>query len=259
VYGEPGYESPGKFYRSGFRPWLRRLLFVIGFNPWMPAVLALGVVALFAGHRFSQIETWAFGWLALTFAFALCTTIIPAMRCLGQGYLYGYNGSFPAALTLGLTWASLGDTWYWKLAVGATALACLAALVMYFRALRSSRTMKVDSELDAAIQHLASLPKGVVMCLPQHWHDVVAYRAQQPVAFGGHGYGFRLLQPVFPRLLLGVKELIGRYAVHYLLTYRGYCNEKFLADLPSSTVEEFGDYQLYRFDAAVNSEAAAAP
>lgn len=252
AYGEPGYESPGKYYRSGFRPWLRRLQFVIGFNPWMPAVLALGVIALYKGHRFSQFETWAFGWLALTFAFALLTTIIPALRCLGQGYLYGYNGSFPAALALGLTWVSLGDTWYWQLITGATVIACVVALTMFFRALRSSRTMKVDTKLDAAIQRLAMLPKGVVMCLPQHWHDVVAYRAQQPVAFGGHGYGFRLLEPVFPRLLLGVNEIIARYGVRYLLTYRSYCNEKFLAALPSATIEEFGDYQLYRFDDAAN-------
>lgn len=250
VYGEPGYESPGKYYRSGFRPWLRRLQFVLGFNPWMPAVLALGVVALYMGHRFSQPEAWIFAWLALTFAFALLTTIIPAMRCLGQGYLYGYNGSFPAALAMGLTWVSLGDTGYWQLIVGATVLACLVALMLFFRALRTSRTMKVDTDLDTAIQRLASLPKGIVMCLPQHWHDVVAYRAQQPVAFGGHGYGFRLLEPVFPRLLITVKEVIARYGVRYLLTYPGYCNEKFLADLPPATIEEFGDYRLYRFDDA---------
>jgi hypothetical protein len=250
IYGEPAYESPGKFYRSGFKPWLRRMQFVVGFNPWMSALLALGVIALYSGHRFSQVEAWVFAWLALTFAFALLTTIIPAMRCLGQGYLYGYNGSFPAALALGLTWISLGETWYWQLVVGATVLACLLALTLFFRALRSSRTMKVDSELDSAIQRLSSLPKGVVMCLPQHWHDVVAYRAGQPVAFGGHGYGFRLLEPVFPRLLITAKEVIARCGVRYLLTYQGYCNEKFLADLPPATIEAFGDYRLYRFDDA---------
>jgi len=38
VYGEPGFESATKYYRSGWRPWLRRLQFVIGFNPWVPAV-----------------------------------------------------------------------------------------------------------------------------------------------------------------------------------------------------------------------------
>jgi hypothetical protein len=37
IYGEKGYETPTKYYRKGLRAWIRRLQFVIGFNPWMPA------------------------------------------------------------------------------------------------------------------------------------------------------------------------------------------------------------------------------
>lgn len=247
IYGEPGYESPGKFYRHGTRAWMRRLFFVIGFNPWMPSVLVIGALGWWEGHIFSVLETWAFAWLAITFIFALLTTIIPGLRCLGQGYLYGYNGSFPAALTLGLTWPALGQTWYWQLATLITVVACLAALAAYFRALRGSRTMKVDSDLDAAIQRLAVLPKGPVMCLPQHWHDLVAYRAQQPVLFGGHGFGYRLLEPIFPVLRLPVQEIISRYGIHYLLTFESYLPERFLKELPAGDVESFGDYRLYRF------------
>jgi hypothetical protein len=173
--------------------------------------------------------------------------MIPALRCFGQGYLYGYNGSFPAALALGMTWVALGDTWIWKVVVGATGVACLLALLAFLRALRGSRTAKVDVDLDAAIRRLADLPRGAVICLPQHWHDVVAYRARQPVVFGGHGYGFRHLQPLFPRLLQPIKEVIARYDARYLLTHRGYCNAKFLSDLPPATIEEFGEYQVYRF------------
>lgn len=248
VYGEPGYESPSKYYRKGMAAWMRRLQFVLGFNPWMPAVLAVGACAWVAGRPLTPLESWVMAWLALTFAFALLTTLVPALRCMGQGYLYGYNGAFPAALALGLTSLSLGDTWYWRAAALLTVAACLAALAVYFRKLRLSRTMKVDANLDAAVAHLAGLPRGAVMCLPQHWHDLVAYRARQPVAFGGHGYGFHLLEPVFPRLLLPVGEMIRRYGIRYLLTYTGYLNEKFIADLPAAQVKAFGDYRLYCFD-----------
>jgi hypothetical protein len=247
VYGEPGFESPSKYYRRGLKAWIRRLQFVIGFNPWMPAVLGLMLLQPFFGHDFSRLEAWVLGWLSLTFAFALLTTVIPALRCFGQGYLYGYNGSFPAAMALGMTWVSLGDTWIWKAVVGATVVACILALLAFLRALRGSRTAKVDVDLDAAIRRLADLPRGAVICLPQHWHDVVAYRARQPVVFGGHGYGFRHLQPLFPRLLQPIKEVIARYDARYLLTHRGYCNAKFLSDLPPATIEEFGEYQVYRF------------
>ena len=41
IYGEPDFESPSKYYRKGIASWIRRLQFVIGFNPWMPAVLLI--------------------------------------------------------------------------------------------------------------------------------------------------------------------------------------------------------------------------
>ncbi len=245
IYGELGYESPSKFYRRGWRAWIRRLAFVIGFNPWVPAVLAIGAIAAMLGHTPETAGVLVFGWLGAAFAFALLTTVVPALRCLGQGYLYGYNGAFPAALALGMTSTTLSNTWYWRLIVMTAFLACAAALASYFIALRSSRTQKVDDNLDAAINHLASLPRGAVMCLPQHWHDQVAYRTGYPVAFGGHGYGFTLLQPLFPRLLVGLNEIFTRYDVRYLLTFRGYCNDKLLADLADADLTEFGEYQLY--------------
>jgi len=247
VYGEPGFESATKYYRSGWRPWLRRLQFVIGFNPWVPAVLVIGMAAYAEGYALSKIEAWVFAWLSLCFVLALLTTLVPMLRCLGQGYLYGYNGSFPAALALGMTWGQMENGKFWQAAVALTVLACLVGLAAFFRTLRSSRTMKVDIQLEGAIERLAALPKGTVMCFPQHWHDVVAYRTQHPVLFGGHGYGIRQLQPLFPRLLAPVAALIARHDVRYLLTYEGYCNARFLADLPAADMERFGEYRLYRF------------
>lgn len=250
VYGEPGFESATKYYRGGWRPWLRRLQFVVGFNPWMPAALLIGAAAYVDGYVFSRMESWVFAWLSLCFAFALLTTLVPAFRCLGQGYLYGYNGGFPAALALGMTWQGMRDEGFWQSLVALTLLACLAGLAAFFRTLRNSRTMKVDIQLEAAIERLAALPKGVVMCFPQHWHEFVAYRAGQSVLYGGHGYGFRRFECVFPRLLEPVGTLIARHEVKYLLTYEGYCNTRFLADLPAADVECFEDYRLYRFGGA---------
>ncbi len=247
IYGESGYESTGKVYRTGLKPLLRRLQFVVGFNPWVPAALSIAVLSWSSGQDFSLLEAWVFAWLAVTFLFTLVTTLVPVLRCFGQGYLYGYNGSFPAALALGLSWLTLFNTWYWTAITIAAMLASLFALVIFFRALKTSRTIKIDASLDAAINRLEKLPEGTVMCLPQHWHDVVAYRAKKPVAFGGHGYGFKRLSPVFPRLVIPIQEFIKKYDVHYLLLWPEYVNDKFLADLPTAEIEIFGDYMLYKF------------
>lgn len=249
IYGEADFESPSKYYRSGWRAAIRRLTFVTGFNPWMPAVLAVGAIAWWYGHEFSQLQAWAFLWLAATFAFALLTTLVPALRCFGQGYLYGYNGSFPAALAMGLIWPDVNQTWYGLGVLVVTVGASFLALIAFFRTLRNSRTLKVDDGLNGALLRLRELETGVVMCLPQHWHDVVAYRANKPVTFGGHGYGFRLIQQVFPRLLVPVKDFIRQNNVAYLLLWPAYVNQKFLDDLPPAEVEAFGDYRLYKFTA----------
>jgi hypothetical protein len=251
VYGEPGFESPTRFYRSGLRAWIRRLAFVIGFNPWVPLVVLLACIEGVAQPFVSlPIQVFA-AWSALCLAFALLTTLVPALRCFGQGYLYGYNGAFPASVLMGLLMASDGSFPFLRgglIVLGV--LACMAGLLAFFRAVSRSRTARIDTDLDRAIEALAALPHGAVMCLPQHWHDAVAWKTGKPVTFGGHGYGFRLLQPFFPRLLVPVGELIRQYDVRYLLMLKGYGNARFMADLPAHDCTEFGDYALYRFRGA---------
>lgn len=245
IYGVAGYESPSKFYRSGWFAWWRRLSFVIGFNPWVPIAIGISFFAIFKGDFYSSIAFFVLVWTVLIFLFSILTTLIPYMRCFGQGYLYGYNSAFPAAALMGVLWLEVGSSWYYMSGLVIGLVACAVGLFAFFRQLLRSRTLRVDDALSLAIERLKVLPCGVVMCLPQHWHDAVAYRAQKPVLFGGHGYGFRLLQPLFPRLLVPVGELVVTYKVKYLLAYKGYCNEAFINDLPVSDVECFGDYQLY--------------
>lgn len=251
IYGEPGFESPSKFYRRGLSAWVRRLQFVIGFNPWMITVMLVGVLGLAHGRTWSDVEAAIFFWLMATFAFGVLTTVLPQLRCFGQGYLYGYNGAFPAAMAWGLTYLVQGEELTWCLIAAAGVAASGFALFKFFQALRGSRTMKVDEQLERALTRLAELPEGALMCLPQHWHDVAAYRTGKPVAFGGHGYGFSLLQPVFPRLLVPVKYFLAEYQIRYLLLWQNYVNDKFLSDLPPASVEVFGDYRLYCFGDSV--------
>lgn len=249
IYGQPEFESSGKYYRSGWQAWVRRLAFVIGFNPWMPIAMLLGALVFAQQVDTNLVVKWIFVWSVAVFSFGLLTTLVPVFRCLGQGYLYGYNAAFPAAMLFGVA-LGLIDGLYWWIAVLVGSLMSLAALAAFFRELRSSRTMKVDSNLESAIACLSVLPNGTVMCLPQHWHDLVAYRTKKPVAFGGHGYGFSLLHEIFPIIRVRVHEFIERYQVRYLLVWNSYVNAKFVDDLPTATVESFGDYRLYIFSSS---------
>ena len=75
-------------------------------------------------------------------------------------------------------------------------------------------------------------------------YDVVAYKTRQPVLYGGHGYGFKMLEPTYPRLLVTVDILIRKYGVQYILFEDGYLTSKFIADIPQHKVLVFGRYKV---------------
>ena len=89
------------------------------------------------------------------------------------------------------------------------------------------------------------MPKGMIMCLPPQRYDEVAYKTGQPVLWGAHGYGFKLLEPVFPRLLLPIQDAVRRYRIRYLVSSEGYLPDRFLAELQSDSVVKFGNYRVF--------------
>ena len=97
----------------------------------------------------------------------------------------------------------------------------------------------------SVIEIAPHLPDGVVLCLPNHWDDLVAYKTDKKVLAGGHGFGFKLLEPIFPRILRPISEIIEEYHVKYLLTIDGYLPENFIKELPTDKVTAFDSYRLF--------------
>ena len=95
------------------------------------------------------------------------------------------------------------------------------------------------------LNHLKKLPNGVVWCFPAHWHDLVAYKTNKTVLSGAHGFGFKILQPLWPRLLIPISDVITKYQVQYILTIDGYLSEKFIKELPDNSVTSIGPYRLH--------------
>lgn len=247
IYGISGYETPTKYFRSGLKGLWRRMQYLIGFNPWGWALIMAACWMYGRDGQLTHEDLWTIRWLAMILLFVLLTTFIPAMRCLGNGYLYVYNSSFPAALVIGMIWGGLKHDVVVNVIVIITFILCSAGIVFYLWTLRRSKTLKVEPSMNEALERLRILPEGVVMCFPQHWHDVVSYKAAKAVLFGGHGHGFKLLEFMFPRITMPVFEVIARHGVKYLFTYEGYLPENFIKDLPPADIEKFGQYRLFRF------------
>lgn len=247
IYGSPGYETPTKYFSSGFRGIWRRMQYLIGFNPWGWFLLVAAWYMYGSGSRLTPEDIWTIRWLTAILLFAILTTVIPIMRCFGNGYLYLYNSSFPAALVAGMIWGGLKHDNVVNVILAIALLLCVVSIALYFWTLLKSKTLKVDPFMNEALERLRLLPDGVVICFPQHWHDAVAYKSAKAVLFGGHGYGFKLLEFIFPRLTKPISNVIIKYNVKYLFTYEGYLPVNFLEDIPPADIEKFGQYRLYRF------------
>ena len=248
IYGARGYETPTKYFHSGMRGFVKRISYILGFNPWAWAVF-IASIWMYGGdpmHTSLTIEdAWMVQWLGMILFFILLTTFIPLMRCLGNGYLYSYNAIFPAGLLVAMIWGGLKHGKVVEAILYGTFLACLVGIGLYFWKLKHSKTQKVDADMDRAMQYLKSMPDGVVMCFPQHWHEVVAYKANKSVLWGAHGFGFKAIEPIFPRILKPIAEIVAEYQVQYLFTLDGYLPEHFVKELQVDSLFSFGDYRLY--------------
>jgi hypothetical protein len=176
--------------------------------------------------------------------FAVATTLLPPLRCLGAGYLYMYNAMFPAALLLALlsirpagapVWAS----WAAALAIGTWGIA------LFLARLRRQRPVD-EGSWRAVVEFLREAPAGPVLCLPYTLADPIAYETDHPVLWGGHGYGFRRLEPFFPRLLRRIPEIAAAHGLRYILIGEAGLPAALEGDLAAfGERRDFGPYRLF--------------
>lgn len=259
VYGKNIYETSVKMHKKGLRGTLKHLSFLLAYNPacWLIFAIKIvtgtykiteGALPALSGLLLNTNVTlfyWIFLLMSVILLFALLTTFVPFMKCLGMGFLYLYNAAFPAALLWGTAFhISVKDKIIWS-EFAVCLFISMTCIFVFYRHLKSSKTKRIDPEFEKALDYIETCSSGVVMCLPMQWLDVVAYRTGQAVLYGGHGYGFKLLQPIYPRLMIPLHEVIERYNVRYLLVMKGYLPPLFLKELDGKGVQEFGEYQVY--------------
>jgi hypothetical protein len=250
IYGNGDYERPEKLHRSGLRGRAWQFYVLFGFNPaaWIACLLVSE--RLFLSSPLLIYPTYLLVWLLLPCLFALLTTFLSPLKCLGAGYLYVYNTSLMAALLLSLTFE------YTRAPQLSTPFVLLAlvlnvgGLLTYYVRFYQDKRGRVDTGLGVMLETLRGQPSGVVICVPANWYEVVSYKTGHPVLWGGHGYGFTRLEPIWPRLLLPIRDVVQRYDVRYLLTMEQMLPDAFVADLPPAQVLAHEEYRLYCFQAA---------
>ncbi|MEX2112778.1 MAG: hypothetical protein WD845_06300 [Pirellulales bacterium] len=254
IYGDALYQRREKLHKPGVRGVAWHAFIMFGFNPaaWIACLLVYERLFL----RSAIYPTPLLVWVLAPCAWAVLTSLVNPLKRFGAGYLYVYNTSLMASIVLSLTYQyTLAPMFSTTLVASALILNTIGVTIYYREFLRNPRT-RVDDGLEWMIEQLKSRPRGVVMCVPVNWCEVVAYKTGQPVLWGGHGHGFDKLQPTWPRLLVPIKHAVKQYGIRYLLTMEGMLPANFVSDLPPARVVAHKDYRLYCFDAtgAYNEE-----
>jgi len=245
VYGDPGFETPGKHHPPGLGGARRHVFRLLRLLPaaW-PLALPLALVGGVPGHPAALPIA---GLLGLQLGFALLTIFAPPLKCLGSGYLYLYNAASPAALLWGIWIAEDPSASVWLGWLGGLGASVFAIGQFWLGVRRAER--KHATGWEDLIAFLRTAPRGPVLCLPMGLYDELTYRTEQPVLFGGHGLGFRRLEPVFPVLRLSVEDLRDRYGLRWVVAREDALNDCLLRDLPDATGRRFGSFRLFEIEA----------
>lgn len=237
VYGDPSRTGEKAFHKPGWLGVRSHAALAFGYCPllWLAPMLLVAVPPL---------PWWVLAWAGGAATVALFTLFVPALRCLGGGHLYLFNAVAPAALW----WAGVplaGDL----VAVAGFTTGLVATGLALWRGYR--RRLRAHSRADrgfqAAIEHLAKLPGGRVAVFPVTAADEVACRTPHAVLWGGHGYGFRRLEPIFPVIREPLSVVLQKNGCDWLLLDERYWPgglQRLSPELRGAHVTSFGTWNL---------------
>ncbi len=237
IYGLPDYSSPAKIFKPGHRNLIRMVLLSLiepQNSSWV--LCALSSAFLVWIWKDLGITSPIAGWLFLCFLFAVLTLAVRSLRCVGYGPLYFYNAAFPAAALLGL----LAQNTVVTMLVG---IFLLLNLYGIYRALAGMKVGRLSIPGDL-LENLVSCEDGAWLAYPMQLCEHLAYLAKKPVLWGAHGYGFKLVEQVFPVVRVRYEALKERYGLRYLLVRDDYLPDISRIDIPKKIKFSSGEYHV---------------
>lgn len=241
IYGQPEKGSSSRMFLPGLKGLLRHLRYLFAYNP-----AAWVLVGATVGYGLEGLTALLGKVTLFILLLSLSTVFVPAFRVLGSGYLYLHNTAATTALAFGLL-ASKETTFF----TGAAWLAIVlnaGVLVFYMARLRRQGRKKSEKSLDHLLAFLRTLPSGRIWCFPLNLSDWVACETDHGVLWGGHGYGFNNLTPIYPRLLSPVDEICRLHRINYILAEDNYCPEFFLERFPAGRVTHINGFRVIQLE-----------
>ena len=237
LYGDPKNLRDAA-YHKGLDGAPRHLATIIGYAPLnvvLPVLLLLG----------APPPGWLLTWFFATYAFVLLTLFVRPLKCFGGGHLYVINAVAPGAIWWGIALSDGGST-EWTLFAAGLALSALSLAIAWRRI--GQRPNASDAGFAALIERLGQRPAGRIAVFPLTAAEAIAYKTDHAVLWGGHGYGFRRLEGLFPVVTKPLRDILHENQIDWLAWNTRYWpgGAKVVRDedLSSEDADAFDDWRL---------------
>jgi len=247
IYGDPGYQRPGKLHAKGLFGQLRKFVILVAMNPasWVCLVLLVErAVYKLTGQALFNFPTFIALWLAFIILLSLLTTYFDKWKCLGAGYLYLYNSVSLASVLLAMILCFSANRGASYVILTLACLGNLTAVGTYYLEFWKSARLKPPLDLHALVSVLAQKPEGAVICWPTVWADFVTYKTPHPVLWGCHGLGFKKIEEFWPVLKIRWDEVVRKYHPRYLVIENNAVPQKLFREFEVQEDEKFGSCRL---------------
>lgn len=157
---------------------------------------------------------------ALILLASACISFVPAFKCWGHGRNYTYFLIAPViyglAATGGIEWTPLAIL----LVAGAFGVVTLS--IWQYLGWLKGQAGAGDANLDNVLSAVADSDMDRLCCIPFAMADQLACRTGRSVFWGGHGYGFKWIEPYFPVFRHPIERAVSEWNLGAVLVRKAY-------------------------------------
>lgn len=241
IYGDVERRAPTAFHGEGLAGAWRHTTLLVAY---LPVAVPLPLTLFFAPAP----PAFVLAWFAAAVLAAVSTLYIPALKCLGGGHLYVFNAVPPAALWWGFVLSERVPSPFVIALFAAGLMGTALSLVAGLRR-RLGRAGAADTDASALLSRLVRVPATRVAAFPVTCTERIALETNHAVFWGGHGLGFRTLEPFWPVMREPIGETMRRWGVAYAILDLDWWSEGeavFASQTGDLRPERFGRFAMYR-------------
>ena len=241
LYGDTTRKPLTSFHGAGLSGVIRHAALIFAY---LPSALLLPITLFVAPAPPAFVVLW----LTTAYGAALATLYLPTLRCLGGGHLYIFNAVAPAALWWGFVLSGNKPSSLPFFLFVVSLILTATSLAGGLRR-RMANTPINEKDIEALIERLRSEPATRVAAFPVTLTERIALDTDHSVFWGGHGLGFRTLEPYWPVMREPIGKALRRWDVTHAILDLDWWPEGrriFTAETGDNSPEYFGKLALYR-------------